>query len=59
MDFFNNLSPTAQIIVSIIGVAILFLLVFANNKRNTTRQRGRRSRRFGKGIEKKRKEENR
>ena len=50
MDFFNNLSPTAQIFVSIIGVAILFLLVFANNKRNTTRQRGRRSRRFGEGL---------
>ncbi len=58
MDFFNNLSPTTQILVSIIGVAILFLLVFANTKRNTTKQRSRRTRSFKDGFDKKRKERN-
>lgn len=56
MDFFNNLSPTTQIFVSIIGVSILFLVVFANSKRNSNNQRGRRKRRFGEGLSKKMKE---
>lgn len=56
MDFFNNLSPITQILVSIIGVAVLFLLVFANTKRNTTKQRGRRARNFNEGFQKKRRE---
>ncbi len=56
MDFFDDLSPTTQIIVSIIGVSLLFLLVFANSKRNTANQRGRRTRKFGEGLSKKMKE---
>ena len=56
MDFFNNLSPATQIIVSVIGVSLLFLLVFANSKRNTTNQRGRRTRKFGEVLSKKMKE---
>lgn len=54
MDFFNNLSPVSQILVSIIGVAVLFLLVFANTKRNSNNQRGRRKRKFGERLEKNR-----
>ncbi|TVZ51855.1 hypothetical protein [Dokdonia sp. Hel_I_53] len=50
MDFFENLSPTMQIIVSILGVAILFFLVFANTKKNNAKQRGRRRRKFGEGL---------
>lgn len=55
MDFLNNLSPSSQILVSIIAVAILFLLVFVNSKRNTTNQRGRRKRKFGKNLQEKKK----
>lgn len=54
MDFFNNLSPVSQILVSIIGVAVLFLLVFANTKRNSNNQRGRRKRKFGERLQKNR-----
>ncbi len=50
MEFFENLSPTLQIVLSIVGVAILFLLVFANTKNNNTKQRGRRRRKFGEGL---------
>lgn len=56
MNFFNNLSPATQIIVSVIGVSLLFLIVFANNKRNTNNQRGRNKRRFGENLQQKMKE---
>ena len=34
MDFFNTLSPSTQIVLLFVGIAILFLAVFSNSKKN-------------------------
>ncbi len=46
MDFFNSLSPTTQIVALFAGIAILFLLVFSNNKRNKGKLYDRKRRSF-------------
>jgi len=33
MDFFNTLSPSTQIVLLFVGIAILFLAVFSNSKK--------------------------
>ena len=56
MDFFDSLSSTSQIFIVFIGLAILFLLVFANNRRNKKRLYNRKRRNFKDNYEAKRKE---
>lgn len=56
MDWFNNLSESTQLLLLIIALVVLFLLVFVNTKRNNSKQRGRRTRKFGKGMRDKLKE---
>ena len=34
MVFFNTLSPSTQIVLLFVGIAILFLAVFSNSKKN-------------------------
>jgi len=46
MDFFDALSPTTQIFVIFIGIAILFLAVFSNNRKNKDKLYGRKRRNF-------------
>lgn len=46
MDFLNSLSPSTQIVVLFIGIAILFLFVFSNNKRNKGKLYDRKRRSF-------------
>jgi hypothetical protein len=46
MDFFDSLSPTAQIVALFVGIAILFLLAFSNNKRNKGKLYDRKRRSF-------------
>lgn len=46
MDFFDSLSPTTQIFVIFIGLAVLFLAVFSNNKKNKDKLYGRKRRDF-------------
>ena len=56
MKFFDSLSNTSQIFVVFIGLAILFLLVFANNKRNKNKLYRRKRRNFKDNYAAKRKE---
>lgn len=56
MDFFDSLSSTSQIFIVFIGLAILFLLVFANNRRNKKRLYNRKRRNFKDNYEAKKKE---
>ncbi len=56
MEFFDSLSNTSQIFVVFIGLAILFLLVFANNKRNKDKLYHRKRRNFKDNYQAKRKE---
>lgn len=58
MKFFDSLSNTSQIFIVFIGLAILFLLVFANNKRNKNKLYRRKRRNFKDNYEAKRKEKN-
>jgi len=37
MDFFNTLSPSTQIVLLFVGIAILFLAVFSNSKKNKSK----------------------
>ncbi len=46
MDFFDSLSPTTQIFVIFIGLAVLFLAVFSNNKKNKGKLYDRKRRSF-------------
>ena len=55
MDFFDSLSSTSQIFLVFIGLAILFLIVFANNKRNKNKLYHRKRRNFKENYEAKRK----
>jgi len=54
---FEELSPEMQFIVVIVGLALLFLLVLWNNKRNTNKRFDRDKRNFRKNFyEKKQKQ---
>jgi len=55
MDFLNALSEETQLILLIIAIAILFLLVLFNNKRNKKLRYDREKRNFNKNYYKKRK----
>ncbi|MEP0263888.1 hypothetical protein [Dokdonia sp.] len=46
MEFFDSLSNTTQIFVVFIGLAILFILVFFNNKKNKDKLYHRKRRNF-------------
>ena len=46
MEFFDSLSPTAQIFIIFIAIAILYLAVFSNNKRNKCKLYDRKRRSF-------------
>jgi hypothetical protein len=46
MDFFDSLSPTTQIFVIFIGLAVLFLAVFSNNRKNKNKLYDRKGRSF-------------
>jgi multisubunit Na+/H+ antiporter MnhB subunit len=34
LDFFENLSPLTQLILVFVGLAFLFLIILANNRKN-------------------------
>ncbi|HAT71054.1 hypothetical protein [Croceibacter atlanticus] len=34
LDFFENLSPLTQLIIVFVGLAFLFLIILANNRKN-------------------------
>lgn len=34
LEFFENLSPLTQLILVFVGLAVLFLIILANNKKN-------------------------
>ncbi|WP_299768752.1 hypothetical protein [uncultured Dokdonia sp.] len=55
MKFFDSLSTTTQIFVVFIGLAVLFMVVFANNKRNKDKLYHRKRRNFKDNYEAKRK----
>lgn len=55
MEFFDSLSNTSQIFIVFIGLAILFIIVFANNKRNKNKLYHRKRRNFKENYEAKRK----
>ena len=46
MDFFNQLSPSTQIVLLFVGIAILFLAVFSNSKKNKSKLYDRKRRSF-------------
>jgi hypothetical protein len=54
MDFLKNLSEETQLIILIIAIALLFILVLFNNKRNTKLRYDREKRNFNKNYYKKR-----
>lgn len=54
MDFLKHLSEETQLILLIIAIAILFILVLFNNKRNTKIRYDRDKRNFNKNYYKKR-----
>ncbi|WP_299684354.1 hypothetical protein [uncultured Dokdonia sp.] len=56
MKFFDSLSTTTQVFVVFIGLAVLFMIVFANNKRNKNKLYHRKRRNFRDNYEAKRKE---
>lgn len=53
---FDNLSPLTQILLVFGGLALLFLLVIANNKRNKQKRPGKNSKSFKQRIEERKKE---
>jgi len=57
MKFFDSLSNTTQIFVVFIGLAILFLLVFANNRRNKNKLYHRKRRSFKDNYETKKRKQ--
>ncbi len=54
---FENFSPLTQILLVFGGLALLFLLVLANNKRNKEKRSGSNSKNFRQRIKNRRKEE--
>ncbi len=55
MDFLNSFSEETQLILVIIAIAVLFVLVLLNNKRNKKLRYDREKRNFNKNYYKKRK----
>ena len=53
---FNSLSHETQSILMIIGIALLFLIVMANNRKNRTKNSDRRRRNFREGYEERKKD---
>ncbi len=56
MDFLNNLSEETQLIFLIIAIALLFVLVLFNNKRNKKLRYDRDKRFFNKNYYKKKRQ---
>lgn len=52
----ENMSGETQLILLIIGLAVLFFVVLSNNKRNKRRERKRRRKNFGESFKEKRKQ---
>lgn len=46
MDFFDSLSETVQVGLVFMALAILFVIVFLNNRRNKEKRYNRRGRNF-------------
>jgi len=57
MKFFDSLSSSTQVFVVFIGLAILFMIVFANNKRNKNKLYHRKRRNFRDNYDAKRKKQ--
>lgn len=53
MEFLKNLSEETQLVLLIIAIAILFILVILNNKRNKKLRYDREKRHFNKNYYKK------
>ncbi|WP_121667440.1 hypothetical protein [Mesonia aquimarina] len=56
MNYFDNLSPLTQILLVFGGLALLFLLVIANNKRNKQKRPGSNTQSFKERLEERKKE---
>ena len=56
MDFFDSLSNTAQIGLVFAVLAVLFIVVFFNNKKNKEKRYNRRGRNFKENFYNKKKE---
>ncbi|MGB2087278.1 MAG: hypothetical protein ACPHVL_01445 [Psychroflexus salarius] len=52
---FSELSPEMQMIAVIIGLAVLFILVMLNHKRNQQKRQSRKDKAFGKSVSERRK----
>lgn len=52
----ENLSEETQLIIAIIGIAVLCLIVFANNRHNKRKQYQRKNRNFQKNYHEKKRE---
>lgn len=55
MDLLESLSADFQLVILIVGIAILFLVVFWNNKRNQHKRYNRTKRNFRQNVEVKKK----
>jgi hypothetical protein len=58
MDFFDSLSNTAQIGLVFLILAILFILVFFNNRKNKEKRYNRRGRNFKENYYNRKRENN-
>ncbi|WP_229746919.1 hypothetical protein [Dokdonia pacifica] len=56
MEFFDSLSNPTKVLVIFIGLAVLFMVVFANNNRNKNKLYRRKKRNFKDNYEAKKKE---
>jgi len=52
---FSELSPEMQMVAVIIGLAVLFILVMLNHKRNQQKRQSRKGKAFGKSVSERRK----
>ena len=52
---FKNISPETQLILVIIGLAVLFVIVMLNHKRNQSKRLSRKGKQFGQTRSNKRK----
>lgn len=55
MELFESLTADLQLIFLIVGIAILFLVVYWNNKRNQHKRYNRTKRNFRQNVEVKKK----
>jgi len=56
--FFDSLSQEMQLILVVVGIAILLLAVFANNKRNQGKLRERKRKSFKQSYNERKQNEN-